>query len=140
MMAGIVWQVITLLAFAFLVTDYSLSAYKGRSTFTQATVNLLSSRNFKLFASGLVVSFLAIFIRCVFRIAEMAGGWANPIMRNEAEFIVLDSLMCAIAALCLTIFHPGLFFKPMVTYKADKKAGRVVFASEKVEDIEASSR
>lgn len=139
MMAGIVWQVVTLIAFAALVADYSLNAFKGRSTFTQATVNLLSSRNFKLFASAFMVSFLVIFVRCVFRIAEMAGGWANPIMQNEAEFIVLDSVMCAIAAVCLTIFHPGLFFKPMVTYKADKAAAKAGFASEK-EDIETPSR
>ena len=136
MMAGIVWQVVTLLAFGALVLDYCLSASKGRNSFTQATVNLISSRDFKLFASAIVVSYVVIFTRCVYRIAEMAGGWANDIMQDEAGFIVLDGVMCAIAALCLTIFHPGLFFKPMTTYKADKKAGKAVFASEKESDVE----
>ena len=138
MMAGISWQVVTLLLFGALVTDYAYKAYKGRNGFTQETINLLSSRNFKLFASAIVLSFFVIFTRCVFRIAEMANGWANPIMQDEVDFIVLDGVMVAIAALCLTIFHPGLFFKPMVTYKMDKKAGKV-FASDKTEDIEAPS-
>ena len=136
MMAGIVWQVVTLLAFGALVVDYCLSASKGRNSFTQSTVNLISSPNFKLFAGAIVVSYIVIFTRCVYRIAEMAGGWANDIMQDEAGFIVLDGVMCAIAAVCLTVFHPGLFFKPMTTYKADKKAGKAVFASEKESDVE----
>ena len=136
MMAGIVWQVVTLFAFGALVVDYCLSASRGRNSFTQATVNLISSRNFKLFAGAIVVSYTVIFTRCVYRIAEMAGGWANDIMQDEAGFIVLDGVMCAIAALCLTVFHPGLFFKPMTTYKADKKANKAVFASEKASDVE----
>lgn len=136
MMAGISWQVATLLGFGILVGDYVYRAYKGRNGFTQATVNLLASRNFKLFASSIIISFLVIFTRCVFRIAEMAGGWANEIMQNEADFIILDGVMVVIASLCLTIFHPGLFFKPMATYKADKKAG-TLYASEKTGDAES---
>ncbi|KAG7004449.1 efflux pump himE [Physcia stellaris] len=136
MMAGISWQVATLLVFGILVADYVYRAYSSRNSFTQATVNLLASRDFKLFAASIVLSFLVIFTRCVFRIAEMAGGWANPIMQDEAEFIVLDGVMVTVASLCLTVFHPGLFFKPMTTYKADKKAGGL-YASEKTEDVEA---
>ena len=30
--------------------------------------------------------------------------------------------MILISTLCLTIFHPGYFFKPMMLYKLDKKA------------------
>lgn len=139
MMAGISWQVITLFVFGILVADYAWRAYRGRNSFTQATVNLLSSLNFRIFASSIILSFLVIFIRCVFRIAEMANGWANPIMQDEVDFIVLDGVMVSIATLCLTIFHPGLFFKPMATYKADKKAGRLVYASDKVGDVETPS-
>lgn len=137
MMAGIVWQVITLLAFATLVVDYCYRAYTRRATFTQATVNLLSSKKFQMFAGAIFFAFLTIFTRCVFRIAEMANGWANPIMQDETDFIVLDGVMCSIAALCLTIFHPGIFFKPMTTYKRDKKNGQGLYASEKVEDLES---
>ena len=138
MMAGIAWQVVTLLVFGILVADYAYTAYKGRNGFTQETINLLSSRNFKLFGSAIVLSFLVIFTRCVFRIAEMADGWANPIMQDEVDFIVLDGVMVSIASLCLTIFHPGLFFKPMITYKTDKKAGKL-YASDKSGDVETPS-
>lgn len=30
--------------------------------------------------------------------------------------------MCLIATLCLTIFHPGYSFKPMMMYKVNKKS------------------
>ena len=137
MMAGIVFQVVTLLLFATLTSDYIYRAYSNRSTFTQATVNLLSSMKFKLFAGAIFLAFLTIFTRCVFRIAEMANGWGNPIMQDETDFIALDGVMVSIAALCLTVFHPGVFFKPMTTYKRDKKNGQGLYASEKVEDLES---
>lgn len=34
-------------------------------------------------------------------------------MQNEPDFIVLDSVMIAIATICLTAFHPGWMFKEM---------------------------
>lgn len=133
MMAGIAWQVLTLLVFGILVADYCLRAYKNRASFTPATVALLRSRNFRLFAGAVTLAYFAIFTRCVFRIAEMANGWANSIMQDETDFIVLDGVMCTIAALCLTCFHPGYFFTPMQTYKKSKKAGLPLYASEKTE-------
>lgn len=156
MMAGIVWQVFTLLVFGVIVADYVYRAWCQRNSWSQDTVNLVNSLQFKLFSAAMFLAFLTIFTRCVYRIAEMANGWANSIMQDEAGFIVLDGVyvlplllprstsddggfshypcvreshvltgpirMCLIAVLCLTIFHPGYFFKPMMTYKLDKKA------------------
>ena len=34
-------------------------------------------------------------------------------MQNQEEFIALDSVMCIIAALALTVFHPGWCFPQM---------------------------
>lgn len=133
MMAGISWQVVTLLAFGILVADYCHRAYKNRASFTPATVALLHSRNFQLFAGAITLAYLTIFTRCVFRIAEMANGWANSIMQDETDFIVLDGVMCTIAVICLTFFHPGYFFTPMQTYRKSKKAGLPLYASEKTD-------
>jgi hypothetical protein len=46
-------------------------------------------------------------------IAEMAGGWGNHIMQDEASFMVLDATLIFIAVYLLTIFHPGLYFPQM---------------------------
>ena len=92
MMAGIVWQVFTLLVFAILVGDYysRLRARRGRMGVT-ATI-IIKDTKFRLFAAALLLAFLAIFTRCTYRIAEMAKGWKNPIMQNETDFIVLDGV------------------------------------------------
>ena len=113
MMAGIVWQVITLLAFGTLVSDYALRVRKNRANLAPSAVALMGTLRWKLFNGSLFLAFITIFTRCVFRIAEMANGWGNSIMKDETDFIVLDGVMIAIAVLCLTIFHPGYAFPEM---------------------------
>lgn len=59
----------------------------------------------------------------------MAGGWGNPLMQKEDEFLVLDGMyvsstfflfkiyntnpnrMIALAVIFFTVFHPGLFLR-----------------------------
>lgn len=58
----------------------------------------------------------------------MAGGWGNPLMQKEDEFLVLDGMyvsskllfqtyntnpnrMIALAVIFFTIFHPGFFLR-----------------------------
>ena len=113
MMAGIVWQVFTLLIFGGMVTDYAMRVYKHRDQLEPSAIKLLHATRFRLFVSGLALAFLTIFTRCIFRIGEMATGWGNPIMQDEADFIALDGVMITIATLCLTAFHPGLVFPEM---------------------------
>ena len=71
---------------------------------------LVADAKFRAVVAGLLVAFLAVFTRCCYRIAEMAGGWANPIMQDEIDFIVLDGVMVLVASLCLSLFHPGFCF------------------------------
>jgi hypothetical protein len=124
MMAGIVLQVITLLAFATASTDFLLRLRRAIKT-TAATLSpeahsLMADSKFQLFVAGLVLAFVTVFTRCCYRIAEMAGGWANPIMQNETDFIVLDGVMVSVASLCLTILHPGYCFPRLATGRASR--------------------
>lgn len=119
--AGIIMQVVTLAIFAVLAGLFFLRRHLAlRNTIpgkedeeTSVTPQLLQTLRFKLFAGAVVIAFLTIFTRCVYRIAEMMGGWGNPLMQDENEFIALDSVMCAIAAIALTLFHPGFCFPQM---------------------------
>lgn len=92
MLAGIVWQVVTLIVFAALAGDFVLRVSRVRSSLTLAASDLLKDMKFRLFAVGLVTAYLTITIRCIYRIAELGGGWGNDIMQNEAEFIVLEGV------------------------------------------------
>ncbi|EAU39571.1 conserved hypothetical protein [Aspergillus terreus NIH2624] len=52
------------------------------------------------------------------RIPEMAGGWGNPLMQKEDEFLVLDGMMIALALLALTVCHPGFFLRSLRKVKS----------------------
>ncbi|KAL8763589.1 MAG: hypothetical protein Q9194_007302 [Teloschistes cf. exilis] len=92
MLAGIIWQVVTLAVFLVLASDFGFRAYGHRSTHSTAAVELRRTLKFKLFLAGLAIAFVSIFIRCIYRIAELAGGWGNSIMQNEGEFIGFEGV------------------------------------------------
>jgi hypothetical protein len=119
MMAGIVLQVVILLAFATASADFLLrlrrASKRTNAMLSPEAHSLVAQTRFQLFVAGLVLAFLTVFTRCCYRIAEMAGGWANPIMQNETDFVVLDGVMVLVASLCLTILHPGYCFLRVAT-------------------------
>lgn len=92
MIAGLVFQVVTLLIFAVLAGDVFFSMWKHRAELPAETAPLRASKKFRLFIGATVLSFLCILIRCSYRIAELQGGWGSPIMRKEVDFIVLESV------------------------------------------------
>ncbi|KIW18605.1 hypothetical protein PV08_02894 [Exophiala spinifera] len=110
MMAGICFQVVTLSFFAIASLIYITTRYRAKTPLPAEARMFLRSTKFRLFAIGLVAAFTCIFIRCVYRIIEMAGGWGNPIMQSEVPFIVLDGTMVIIATTIQTLLHPGWCF------------------------------
>ena len=60
---------------------------------------------------ALWISTLLIFGRCIYRVAELQGGFDSEIANHEASFIVLESAFIALAASLLTVLHPGPVFR-----------------------------
>jgi magnesium-transporting ATPase (P-type) len=91
----------------------------GKAGYDQhrATNSLLVTR-FKRFVTALVVAYVLVFIRCVYRCIEMASGWGSEIMQDEPSFLVLDGAMVALAVIILTVFQPGFWFAPMMRKKS----------------------
>ncbi|KAK0362572.1 hypothetical protein LTR02_014696 [Friedmanniomyces endolithicus] len=111
MITGLATQVFTLVIFGILAADYGFAIYRNRAHLNPLTAELRQSRQFKLFLGALWVAYFGILIRCSYRVAELAGGWANnPILREQYLFICLDGMAVAIAALVLNIWHPGFCF------------------------------
>ncbi|KIV95026.1 hypothetical protein PV10_02733 [Exophiala mesophila] len=78
-------------------------------------------RNFRVFTWTLALAYIAIIVRCIYRIPEMASGWGSELMQDEVTFLTLDGMMIALAILCLTFVHPGVFFPFMrKTHSADQ--------------------
>jgi hypothetical protein len=55
---------------------------------------------------------VCIYIRSIFRVAELSGGFNGYLANNEIIFTVIEGAMIFIAAICLsTIGHPGIGFQ-----------------------------
>jgi hypothetical protein len=82
MVTGISWQVLTLLLFATAIADYSIRRFKASQPFSPDAQALLHDTKFRIFIAAQLITFICIFTRCVYRIAEMASKSSPPWDRN----------------------------------------------------------
>ncbi|KAM5368476.1 hypothetical protein ACJZ2D_009546 [Fusarium nematophilum] len=73
-------------------------------------VTRASDKKTKTFVYAITAAYVAIIIRCVYRIPEMQMGWGSDLMQNETTFLILDGGMILISVWTLTLFHPYFFF------------------------------
>ncbi|KAJ6113632.1 RTA1 domain protein, partial [Penicillium sp. IBT 18751x] len=107
MIAGIAFQVATMAICGLLGADFAFRVYReGRSPRFEEKESKKEALLFKSFCAGEVFAYITVLIRCIYRLPEMAEGWANPLMRNETEFMILDGVMVALAVVALTVLHP----------------------------------
>lgn len=110
MIAGVIFQVVILSFFGYFLVEYAIRTNRHRDQLSVESMRLFKSTPFRCFMCAIGIAFLGIFIRCVYRIPELTGGWRSELMRNEVEFIVLEGVMIVISVAALTIFHPGYCF------------------------------
>jgi hypothetical protein len=124
MVAGVVLQVVVLSCFGALLVEYTLRTYRRRDQLSAAAMRLFHKTSFRCFIFAIIVGFLGIFIRCIYRIPELTGGWGSELMRDETDFIVLEGVMIVMSVLVLTVFHPGLCFPALGNTIGKNRAGR----------------
>jgi hypothetical protein len=124
MVAGVVLQVVVLSCFGALLVEYTLRTDRRRDQLSAAAMRLFHKTSFRCFIFAIIVGFLGIFIRCIYRIPELTGGWGSELMRNETDFIVLEGVMIVMSVLVLTVFHPGLCFPALGNTIGKNRAGR----------------
>ena len=88
MVAGLAFQVFTLLVFQILCLDFGLKTWRRMRTMGEAALDpkhsqLRSSLKFRLFLVALGVSTLCIFIRSIYRVAELGEGWEGALIKNQ---------------------------------------------------------
>jgi hypothetical protein len=81
-----------------------------RDTLNPKHAELYNSRHFKIFLCSLALATVCIFIRSVFRVAELSGGFKGHLANNQISFMILDGVMVIIASFTLTVMHPGRGF------------------------------
>lgn len=111
MLAGLSVQVVSLALFAGLCGDFAFRLYKNPQSWSDEYANLYRSRRFTAFICGLCLATLTIFIRSVYRVAELSGGFRGPLANNQVSFMILEGVMIIIATSCLTFLHPGISFQ-----------------------------
>ncbi|KAG9731184.1 RTA1-domain-containing protein, partial [Aureobasidium melanogenum] len=109
-LAGLAFQVFTLLFFIILAVQYAFRYRKDRKSGRAKSAGL--DGRFKLFLICLSLSLVLIFIRCAYRIYELSDGYGGSALHDQGLFIALESCMIMAATLLLNIGHPGLVFDP----------------------------
>ncbi|KAJ0415798.1 RTA1 like protein-domain-containing protein [Aspergillus carlsbadensis] len=105
MIAGIAFQVGTMTLCGILAIDFVWRVSRGTAA-GEKWAGEGRQVGFYAFCAAEVWAFVTVLIRSIYRLPEMAGGWGNPLMQNELEFLVLDGMMVALAVLGLSILHP----------------------------------
>ncbi|KAI2619656.1 RTA1-domain-containing protein [Hypoxylon sp. NC1633] len=127
MIAGLSFQVFTLLVFMALSADFFLNTSRRRRALGSAAaldqdpalVALRASPMFRGFLAALVLSTVCVFWRSVFRVAELSHGWTGPLMARQDLFIGFEGVMITVAVWALNLFHPALCFGPVMDRKFD---------------------
>jgi len=139
MVAGLSVQVASLLLFMVISLEFGWRAWKHKDQLNQKHATLYHSLRFKLFLCcklprtliflfplpticlksfkankdtkpALLVATVTIFTRCVFRVAELSGGFGGHLANDQVSYMILEGVMIVIASICLSVMHPGFGF------------------------------
>ena len=96
-------------------------------------------RLFGWFPLAITIAVVAVYIRCIYRVVELAQGWNGYLMVHEIYLMVFDALMMTICGLVFIPFHPywALGKENILKRSALKKSNK---QSELTEDYELSDR
>ncbi|ODA83280.1 hypothetical protein RJ55_01792 [Drechmeria coniospora] len=111
MIAGLAFQVFTLLCFILVSLDFAFRAHRRSRTHPlpqdPALVRMRAALPFRLFLVALALATFCILWRSAFRVAELSQGWSGPVMAKQNLFIAFEGVLILVAAVSLNVFHPA---------------------------------
>jgi len=126
MIGGLSFQAFTLMLFLALSADFAIRtirAYRrhGHAALAgdRAASKLRHSKRFKLLLFSLTISAVLIFMRSVYRVAELSEGWKGPLMTTEKFVILLEAIPVAVSGFFLSIIHPANCFRDETPVQED---------------------
>ncbi|TVY17590.1 Sphingoid long-chain base transporter RSB1, partial [Lachnellula arida] len=118
MVAGLAFQVLTLLIFMTLCLDFAIRTRRRYKSLGEAAldqnplyVSLRGSWRFKGFIAALALATICIFWRSVYRVAELGEGWTGNLIRRQWLFVGFEGVMVVVACFALNMFNPAFSFK-----------------------------
>jgi hypothetical protein len=85
-LAGLIFQVVTLVVFCAIFADYLLACKRAPAVWKGI------DRRVKVVVGFLFAGILFISLRCVYRIVELHEGYFSELFRDEPLFIALESV------------------------------------------------
>jgi hypothetical protein len=116
MIAGLVSQVITMTFFLALWCDFVLRTRRtklsGSLSRTQPPLydQLRTLKIFALFQWALFAATILIYVRCIYRVAELWDGFGGHLANDEVTFMIFEGPMIIIGITSITVFHPARVF------------------------------
>ncbi|KAI9720232.1 MAG: hypothetical protein M1812_003050 [Candelaria pacifica] len=111
MIAGLSLQVLSLLLFMVLCGEFAWRVYKRHTDLDIIYAGLRKTLIFKSFLIALCIATITVFVRSVFRVAELSQGFDGKLANDQVTFMILEGAMIIIAVTSLTLFHPGFSFQ-----------------------------
>ncbi|EMD42086.1 hypothetical protein CERSUDRAFT_110633 [Gelatoporia subvermispora B] len=116
MLAGIIIQMIFLTIFAACAGEFLWRYSRDRPYRRVQGQRREMDSKLRMLVNGLTASTVFLFIRAVYRTAELADGWNGRIIETQVYFTVFDGLMVVLAMLIMNVTHPGFLFRPDSQY------------------------
>lgn len=110
MIAGLISQVITMTLFLLLWADFVLRTRRSGAQGPALFESLRQTKTFSRFQWSLFTATLFIFIRCIYRVAELWDGFGGKLANHEATFMIFEGPMIILAVAAMTVWHPRRVF------------------------------
>lgn len=132
MIAGLAFQVATMFVFILIATDFAWRTFRNRKQLPQTTQREGEGRPqistpFKAFVIALTLSTLCIFIRCVFRVAELSQGWRGKLATTQKYFVGLEGAVIVASVLLLNLCHPEYCFNATKRARDGQPSRKICF-------------
>ena len=88
-MAGLTFQVFSLLVFAIATGDYY---HRARQQYRNQLPPRAAHPRITWFFAALGLSYICIMTRCIYRVIELSHGWNSALMKREVEYVVLEGM------------------------------------------------
>ncbi|KAF9473437.1 RTA1 like protein [Pholiota conissans] len=123
-LGGIIFQLIIIVVFSACAVDYFIRYKEEAYISSEAAFQMMNqvdrdiparaapgkfTTKLKAMTAAVAFTTLCLFIRAVYRVIELAGGWDERIMTTEIYFTVLDGMMIILTIYTTNFIHPGVY-------------------------------
>ncbi|KAJ6474049.1 RTA1 like protein-domain-containing protein [Mycena vitilis] len=111
MLGGIAFQFAVIIVFSALALDFMQRYIRDKPVRAIEGPHGVLGPRMTILLGALAFSTTTLFIRSVYRIIELTGGWNGRIIHTQVYFNVLDGGMVVLAIFALNFAHPGLLLQ-----------------------------